>query len=86
MSSFHWRSEGSIDRVKTAQALLRREDAPVRMHLKFASRYCLEVDVRRFGRRCSHGTLSSIAELYCLIIAQFASFISLKFGVKVLSY
>ncbi|GIY83642.1 hypothetical protein CDAR_61081 [Caerostris darwini] len=82
MSSFHWRSEGSIDRVKTAQALLRREDAPARMRFKFASRYCLEVDVRRFGRRCSRFTLSSIAELYFLIITMLASL--LKFGIKVL--
>ncbi|GIX83729.1 hypothetical protein CDAR_374501, partial [Caerostris darwini] len=47
VSSFHWRSECSIDTVKTAQALIRREDAPVTMRLKFATRYCLEEDVRR---------------------------------------
>ncbi|GIY36761.1 hypothetical protein CDAR_20031 [Caerostris darwini] len=47
VSSFHWRSECSIDTVKTAQALVRREDAPVTMRLKFATRYCLEEDVRR---------------------------------------
>ncbi|GIY50002.1 hypothetical protein CDAR_221991 [Caerostris darwini] len=61
VSSFHWRSECSIDTVKTAQALVRREDAPVTMRLKFASSYCLEEDVRRLRtmRRTS-------ASSYCL--------------------
>ncbi|GIY02395.1 hypothetical protein CDAR_104081 [Caerostris darwini] len=44
MSSFHWKSKGTIGRLKTAEALAGREDAPLAMRLKFAMCYCLNKD------------------------------------------
>ncbi|GIX67871.1 hypothetical protein CEXT_806701 [Caerostris extrusa] len=50
ISRFQWRSEGTIDSVRTAQALVSREDAPATMRRTSASSYCLEVDVRRLEK------------------------------------
>ncbi|GIY54985.1 hypothetical protein CEXT_296351 [Caerostris extrusa] len=66
VSSFHWRCEGTIDRVKTAQALVRREDAPVTMRLRFATCYCLEEDVRRLQTMASMTMRLEFASPYCL--------------------
>ncbi|GIX79875.1 hypothetical protein CDAR_403451 [Caerostris darwini] len=66
VSSFHWRCEGTIDRVKTAQALVRREDAPVTMRLEFATCYCLEEDVRRLRTMASVTMPLKFASSYCL--------------------
>ncbi|GIX82117.1 hypothetical protein CDAR_103371 [Caerostris darwini] len=43
-SSFYWKSKGTIGRVKTAEALAGREEAPLAMRLKFAMCYCLDKD------------------------------------------
>ncbi|GIY29936.1 hypothetical protein CEXT_524711 [Caerostris extrusa] len=63
VSSFQWRSEGTIDR-KTAQAFVRREATMCRV---FATSYCLEEDVLRLQRRCSLRMLSIRVELCHLI-------------------
>ncbi|GIX93321.1 hypothetical protein CEXT_7301 [Caerostris extrusa] len=57
---------GTIDRVKTAQALVRREDAPVTMRLGFATCYCLEEDVRRLQTMASMTMRLEFASPYCL--------------------
>ncbi|GIY27452.1 hypothetical protein CDAR_604851, partial [Caerostris darwini] len=41
LSSIHWRSDGTIDEQKTAQALERRQDADANSRLRVASGYHL---------------------------------------------
>ncbi|GIY31555.1 hypothetical protein CDAR_251461 [Caerostris darwini] len=66
VSSFYWRSECSIDTVKTAQALVRREDAPVTMRLKFASGGgCPEIE-----DNASHICIFLLSEGRCPEIAE----------------
>ncbi|GIZ01102.1 hypothetical protein CEXT_529491 [Caerostris extrusa] len=67
VSSIQWRSEGTIDIVKTAQALARREDAPLKMRLKFAISYCLEQDVLRLRRSLFYALNSNLVRLGCLV-------------------
>ncbi|GIX88392.1 hypothetical protein CDAR_493241, partial [Caerostris darwini] len=40
-SSFHWRSEGAIDELKTAKSLIQRQDADAHLRFKIASYYLL---------------------------------------------
>ncbi|GIY55821.1 hypothetical protein CDAR_235721 [Caerostris darwini] len=44
ISSFHWRSDGTIDEVKTAQALERRQDADIASSFRIACFYRLTPD------------------------------------------
>ncbi|GIY30710.1 hypothetical protein CEXT_303651 [Caerostris extrusa] len=67
VSSIQWRSEGTIDILKTGQALVRREDTPATMCRVYASSYCLETDVLRLRRRCLFYAVSNPVELGCLI-------------------
>ncbi|GIY16379.1 hypothetical protein CDAR_567991 [Caerostris darwini] len=46
-SSFHWRSDGTIEELKTAQALIRREDGDIGSRFKIACYYLLTVDMQR---------------------------------------
>ncbi|GIY24728.1 hypothetical protein CDAR_401671 [Caerostris darwini] len=45
VSSIQWRSEGTIDIIKTAQALVQREDASLTMRRVIVPSYCLETDI-----------------------------------------
>ncbi|GIY83640.1 hypothetical protein CEXT_30791 [Caerostris extrusa] len=47
LSSLHWNAEGSINRLKTAQALIQRNEASDILLLTLAATYCLEVDLER---------------------------------------
>ncbi|GIY06904.1 hypothetical protein CDAR_235671 [Caerostris darwini] len=44
LSSFHWRSDGTIDELKTAKALARRRDANIASRFRIASFYRLTPD------------------------------------------
>ncbi|GIY04554.1 hypothetical protein CDAR_93441, partial [Caerostris darwini] len=46
-SSFHWRSDGTIEELKTAQALVQRQDADIGSRFKIACYYLLTVDMQR---------------------------------------
>ncbi|GIY81421.1 hypothetical protein CDAR_434061 [Caerostris darwini] len=65
VSSIQWRSEGTIDIIKTAQALVRREDAPLTMRLIFATSYCLEEEVLRLRRRCLFYAFTNPVDFGC---------------------
>ncbi|GIY55819.1 hypothetical protein CDAR_235701 [Caerostris darwini] len=47
LSSFHWRSDGTIDDLKTAQALVRRQDADANSRFRIAIGYNLTADIER---------------------------------------
>ncbi|GIY94520.1 hypothetical protein CEXT_357401 [Caerostris extrusa] len=47
MTSFHWRFEGTINRLKTAQSLVQRQDASISTRLQIACHYCLTVDIHK---------------------------------------
>ncbi|GIY99342.1 hypothetical protein CEXT_393031 [Caerostris extrusa] len=47
LSSFHWRSDGKIDELKTAQALVRRQDADAASRFKIQLCHRLTNDFER---------------------------------------
>ncbi|GIY00287.1 hypothetical protein CEXT_146381 [Caerostris extrusa] len=47
LSSFHWRSDGTIDELKTAQALVRRQDADAVSRFKIELCHSLTNDFER---------------------------------------
>ncbi|GIX67465.1 hypothetical protein CDAR_110441 [Caerostris darwini] len=47
LSSFHWRSDGTTDKLKTAQALVQRQDADSVSRFKIASNCRLTADLHR---------------------------------------
>ncbi|GIX72141.1 hypothetical protein CEXT_545721 [Caerostris extrusa] len=49
LSSFHWRSDGTIEELKTAQALVRRQDADAPSRINIACRYHLTADMQRLS-------------------------------------
>ncbi|GIY54317.1 hypothetical protein CDAR_25581 [Caerostris darwini] len=46
LSSFHWQSDGTIDKLKTAQALVRRQDADANSRFKIELCYRLTNELR----------------------------------------
>ncbi|GIY87671.1 hypothetical protein CEXT_432121 [Caerostris extrusa] len=46
-SSFHWRSDGTIDELKTAKSLIQRQDVDVHLRFKIASYHLLIDDAWR---------------------------------------
>ncbi|GIY44578.1 hypothetical protein CDAR_607111 [Caerostris darwini] len=67
VSSFQWRSDGTIEGVRTARGLVRRGDAPATMHRRFASPRSLEKVVLKLRIIGSHGMVLKRAE-FCLWI------------------
>ncbi|GIX72142.1 hypothetical protein CEXT_545731 [Caerostris extrusa] len=47
LSSFHWRSDGTIEEIKTAEDLVQRQDADIGSRFKIACYYLLTVDMQR---------------------------------------
>ncbi|GIY59722.1 hypothetical protein CDAR_102171 [Caerostris darwini] len=47
LSSFHWRADGTLDELKTAQALVQRQDADISSRFKIASSYVWLDDMQR---------------------------------------
>ncbi|GIY04555.1 hypothetical protein CDAR_93451 [Caerostris darwini] len=47
LSSFHWRPDGAIEELKTAQALVRRQDADIYSRISIACKYQLTADIQR---------------------------------------
>ncbi|GIY04559.1 hypothetical protein CDAR_93491 [Caerostris darwini] len=58
-SSFYWTSEGTIDRLKTAQQIVQRNDANEILRFKMASVYCLETDLESIWRQAMESTKDS---------------------------
>ncbi|GIX98629.1 hypothetical protein CEXT_690181 [Caerostris extrusa] len=46
LSSFHWRLDGTLDELKTAQALVQRQDGDISSRFRIASSYLF---VRRYA-------------------------------------